>query len=305
MHAHTMFTWLTRRRRATRRLGMPTQTSAEDHRYFFISNDQGEAMRLNLQHFMFAREFGSDRAVPVQVLPQPIELLDVACGTGFWAIQQAKELAPFGANVVGFDKQLPAATTSSERPDNCLLIAGDALDRFPFGDAAFSYVMMRACSAFVPRAHWPAFLREAARVTRPGGFVEVRDFGVVVSESQAMTTLTRIFTQLADSVGIYPGAGPHLRTIFSASGFSSPRIMTRQVRFGRPRGTPGGSLMVTDYLAVLKRVTVPISQSGITWNHSPITATRWADWLVEAEADSQQGKKTAVQLTCAVARRAA
>ncbi len=63
--------------------------------------------------------------------------------------------------------------------------------------------------------------------------------------------------------------------------------------------------MVTDYLAVLKRVIVPISQSGIIWDHVPITATRWENLLVEAEADSQEGKKTAVQLTCALARRVA
>jgi len=70
------------------------------------------------------------------------------------------------------------------------------LRRFAFAEGAFDLVMARAMSAFMPASRYPELMAEMTRVARPGGWIELRDFGLVRSGSRVLTELTELFKHL-------------------------------------------------------------------------------------------------------------
>jgi ubiquinone/menaquinone biosynthesis C-methylase UbiE len=266
--------------------------------YIFSGIDQSEINRLKLQHFMFRREFGNDFSSPVN---NPQAILDVACGPGDWIAEQARRF-PL-ARCIGFDIQKPHLTSDPSLPNNCILSEGDALGTLPYGSDSFSLVMVRSCSAFIPRDRWGDRLQEMFRLVQPGGWLEIRDFGVVISESEALSAATTVFTRLAEYFNVYPGVGSQILELITKAYLPPAQIEERTVvhvphQFGG--STPGGSLMLSDYLAVLKRASSNIVKYGFAsredWEHLLATA--------ETEVGLKPGemrrqRKTTVQITSA------
>lgn len=271
--------------------------------YIFGESD-AEISRLNFQHFMFRYAFGADYSAPVAA---PRSILDVACGTGRWAREIARRFPD--ANVMGFDinrDQLDASLAEGERlgndylPANCTYLQGNALERFGFHDTSFDYVMARACSAFIPAAQWPLVVAEMVRVTQPGGWVELRDFGLVYSPNTALNELTVKFANLAQKRGIHPGAGPFLGQYLQSAGLYNVQVQQMRVRSGYGSGTRAGQLMLADYLALLDRVTAGIEAAGVD------SAAHWRTLLAQARDETRQSpdqQYAEVELTAAFAQR--
>lgn len=300
--------WLLRRWRRPVLDRPQTQTgapSAANTSNYIFGESESEISRLDMQHFMFRWEFGGDFLAP---LDKPSDILDVACGTGRWARDMARAYP--GATVMAFDinqQQLEASLAEGAQsgrdplPENCIFVTGDALGTFNFPESSFDYAMARATSAFIPVSKWPGVIAEMARVCRPGGWVELRDFGLARSPDSALNELTVKFASLAAARGIYPGAGPYLGDFLRTAGLRN--VQTRQVvvRSGGPQhATRGGRLMLADYLALLDRVTPAIAQVGIE------RAERWRDLLSQARnetalyPDAHYGE---VELTAAIGQR--
>lgn len=287
----------------TRLEGELAETAPGGRPYIF-GESEGEISRLNLQHFMFRWEFGGDYLAPIAA---PHDILDVACGTGRWARDMARQFPQ--AAVVGFDinrQQLEASlaegarTGSDAMPENCGFALGDALEPFNFPSASFDYVVARATSAFIPVSKWPFVIGQMARVCRPGGWVELRDFGLVRSPDSALNELTVKFASLASARGIYPGAGPYLGDFLRATGLRDVHVKQAVARSGGPlRASRGGRLMLADYLALLDRVTPGIAQMGIE------QPERWRRLLTDARNDTALYPDAAyaeVELTTAIGR---
>jgi SAM-dependent methyltransferase len=124
-------------------------------------------------------------AVLTDLTPVPGKtLLDVGCGAGGFA-----ELATHaGATVAGIDAA-PAMVEHAERlvPDASFRV-GDLQD-LPFASGSFDAVT--GFNAFQYAADPVAALREAARVTKPGGHVVVMIWGTA-AECEAVTYLAAI-----------------------------------------------------------------------------------------------------------------
>lgn len=279
----------------------PAERDAGMRDYIF-GESEGEISRLDLQHYMFRWEFGGDYLAPLNA---PQNILDVACGTGRLARDMARQF-PQSA-VIGFDinqQQLEASLTEGERsgadylPENCTFLIGNALEPFNFPDSAFDFVMARATSAFIPVTRWPSVISQMARVCRPGGWIELRDFGLVRSPHSALNELTVKFANLAAARGIYPGAGPYLGDFLQSVGLRNVQIRRVAVRSGGPqRATRGGRLMLADYLALLDRVSLFIAQAGI--EHPD----RWRQLLSIARNETALSPDTCyaeVELTAAI-----
>ena len=127
--------------------------------------------------------FGRSRAwlrsasrVALEGCPSPTRGLDIASGTGDFAIQLARRVPD--AVVYGLDISRPMtliARSKLERNGLCdrvRLVLGEALE-LPFPDGAFDFVV----SAYLLRnvGDLPAAFAEMARVTRPGGRVVAMD----------------------------------------------------------------------------------------------------------------------------------
>lgn len=265
---------------------------------YIFGQGQMEINRLDLQHFMFRWEFDGDYSAPLR---NPLAILDVACGTGRWAREMARRFP--NATVFGCDnnrEQIDQATAEGVQrgevlPDNCTFLVGDALQPLEFADNSFQFSMARANSAYVPIAYWPSLLAEMVRVTSPQGWIEVRDFGVVRSESLALTALTGIFVNLAAGRGIHPGVGPYLQRYFAPLLLSERHIKTVTVRAG-PRATRGGRMLLADYLALMDRVTPIVARANLA------TADQWQKLWQQARQETAHCT-TEVELTAAYGRR--
>lgn len=306
--------WLVRRwRRATTdRPGLETGARSGSlaerepgGREYIFGESEGEISRLDMQHFMFRWEFGGDYLAPLNT---PLRILDVACGTGRWARDLARQFPR--TSVSGFDinpQQLEASLAEGALsgrdalPENCTFYTGDALAPFAFPANAFDLVMARATSSFIPVAQWPAVIGEMARVCAPGGWVELRDFGLARSPHPALNELTVTFANMAAARGIHPGAGPYLGAYLRSAGLRNVQTRQVSVRSGGPqRATRGGRLMLADYLALLDRITPAIAQMGA------MTVDRWRQLINIARSETALYPDTCyaeVELTAAIGQR--
>lgn len=291
----------------TRPVVRPQGSSAQGAatRSYIFGESEEEISRLDLQHYLFRWEFGGDFLAP---LSSPQGILDVACGTGRWARDIARQFPQ--ATVVGFDinqQQLEASLAEGAQsgadslPENCAFVIGNALEPFNFPDNSFDYVVARATSAFIPVSQWPAVIAQMARVCRPGGWIELRDFGMVHSPHSALNELTVKFANLAAARRIYPGAGPYLGDFLQAAGLRNVAVQQVAVRSGGPRrATRGGRLMLADYLALMDRVTPLIAQAQIE------QADRWRHLLSQARSETALHPDVCyaeVELTAAIGQR--
>jgi SAM-dependent methyltransferase len=147
---------------------MTAMTKGADGRppYYWLPTGEKEADRLDLQYHALNMTMGN-RSYVAPIGP-PTSVLDVGCGTGVWCAEIADAFP--GARVVGLDAQ---AGAPRRRPDKYEFIQHDVLERLPFPDATFDYVHQRLLVAAIPLEDWPAVVAELARVTKPGGYVEL------------------------------------------------------------------------------------------------------------------------------------
>ncbi len=243
---------------------------------YVLGDSMHEISRLDMQHYMFRWEFGGDYLAPFR----PRAILDVACGTGRWAIDLARRFPQ--ATVVGLDinrELIERALSEPGLPENCTFVVADALQPLAFADGGFDFVMARATSSFIPIPQWPSVVAEI----------------LARSESPALTALTDRFAQMTALRPLYPGAGPQLANLLRGAGLRDVKARTVTVRVGR-RTTRGGRLMLTDYLSLLERMTPIMAQLGLA------SQEQWQAWLAQARQETNTSS-TRADLTAAYGRR--
>ncbi|KAF8896458.1 hypothetical protein BD779DRAFT_586901 [Infundibulicybe gibba] len=106
----------------------------------------------------------------------PSTVLDLGCGTGYWAMEAAKQWP--GCTVVGYDV-LHIQPDLRRFPDHCGLAGriswewGNLLDGLPFPPDTFDFVRIAGIGLGVPEDEWQLVLEEAGRVMKPGAVIEV------------------------------------------------------------------------------------------------------------------------------------
>lgn len=146
-----------------------SDASGQTNDRYLMPRQPSEVNRLDLQHFGLRELLGTNHLAPIG---EPRTVLDVGTGTGQWAIEISKEFPE--ALVVGVDQAHEAVRHTAEGYD---YVRVNLLRGLPFGDGAFEYVHQRLLRAGIPAAAWPGAVAELARVTAPGGLVEVGESG--------------------------------------------------------------------------------------------------------------------------------
>ncbi|EIN07303.1 S-adenosyl-L-methionine-dependent methyltransferase [Punctularia strigosozonata HHB-11173 SS5] len=137
---------------------------------YLLPADEDEIRRYELFHRMFqfvadANYVGPVREVLVDsTASRRKRVLDVGTGSGQWAIEMADEFPK--VDVVGCDC---APIQPREVPPNCTFELCDVSEGLPYPDACFDLVHAR--SIHIGISDYPRFIREAARVLRPGGLL--------------------------------------------------------------------------------------------------------------------------------------
>ncbi len=127
-------------------------------------------------------------------------MLDVGTGTGRWGFEVCWEHP--GALVVGLD----LVAGPREHPSGYRHVQGNVLQGLPFLDDTFDLVHQRYLVSGIPLEAWPGVVGELARVTRPGGWVELAE--PVMGDRRigpATERLQRMFQEMAGSLGLDTG----------------------------------------------------------------------------------------------------
>ncbi|KAK7911933.1 hypothetical protein PG985_014414 [Apiospora marii] len=141
---------------------------------YFLPNDAAEQDRLDLQHAMLMMATGGKLAhAPMDHDPEYV--MDVATGTGIWAIQFAQEHP--GSHVIGTD--LSKIQPALPMVQNCEFVKDDAEEEWLYrapGTGAqlhFDYVHLRMVFTCFPDNR--VVMRHAFDNMRPGGWIEYCD----------------------------------------------------------------------------------------------------------------------------------
>jgi len=140
------------------------QLPARDSKHYLFPRHPSEVDRLDIQHYALRGTLGANYLAPLE---EPQRILDVGCGTGQWGFEMCRQFA--SALVVGLD----LLTGKAEQPAHYRFVRGNVLQGLPFADDQFDFVHQRLLVSGVPVSSWPALVGDLARVTRPGGWVEL------------------------------------------------------------------------------------------------------------------------------------
>jgi len=232
---------------------------------YILPKDPLEEDRLDLQHHLYKLVLHSNYRAPLR---EPRMILDVACGTGIWGREMAKEFPQ--AQIVNFDIDRAPVDAALQRlgptgqfPPNFRFLEADAFQPFPFEANLFDFTHARLIGSFTPIARWPDVVAEMVRVTRPGGYVELVDFAMGQSPSQAVMTLADAMSRLMTARGLHPGSAPYLAGYLRQAGLE--RVQERPAVVGRkgPQGTREQRLLITDILATFTNLQPLVVKVGI------------------------------------------
>lgn len=287
--------WFWRRRAAERsqRDGVAEATSATRHTVggrqflrdvpYVLPTDMGEVNRLDFQHYMMRYALRGNFAAPLGSHPQSI--LDVGCGTGRWAIEMA-QLFP-EASVIGVDVTPPLSeqevTSTDARPDNYAFVMGNILERLPFDEGRFDYVHQRYMIGAIPLDFWPHAIAELARVTRPGGWVEVVEAGTSEGGGpalqQADAWVAAVLARRNLDIHLATKIGPWLQ----AAGLIDVTVRHIDLPLGAYGGRVG-TLVEADYFAAIDAMRAPVVALGMASEAAYITTAQ------AAREETQRGR---------------
>jgi|GEM_PF-4004112 len=159
----------------------------------------GARMLLNAQHRLL--EMFTHLPLYTEWLRPPTTILEVGCGTGRWALSMAEQYRD--ADVIGverwepplssgFSRGAPAARPSQGQLEPTWRFERvERLSALPFPAGSCDLVSMRWQARDLPTREWSAVVAEMARVTRPGGWIECLELGLLEGDGPALNQLKR------------------------------------------------------------------------------------------------------------------
>jgi SAM-dependent methyltransferase len=223
-----------------------------------------EINRLDFQHYLLRTGLGGNYIAPIT---NPTAILDVGSGSGRWAMELASLFSE--ARVVGLDL-VPSSVDESqvlghgltERPANYSFVIGNLLEGLPFPDATFDFVHQRLLMTAIPKGRWPSVIAELARVTRPGGWIELAECGVPERGGPGYMGLWGTWIEFLDTRNVDFTMGHTVGRLLFEGGLAQ----TTQRVLNFPMGDWGGRIgrsSATDCLAVGKALRAGVIAAGV------------------------------------------
>jgi ubiquinone/menaquinone biosynthesis C-methylase UbiE len=231
---------------------------------YLLPKDDEEINRLDFQHFMLRSALGGLCAAPIRY---PHAILDVATGTGRWAIDMAKVFPR--ATVTGLDIIAPPADDASAgtyapgtRPANYTFQQGDIFAGLPFTSGSFDFVHMRLVYAATPVDKWQPLVEELVRVTKPGGYIELVEGFVLLDVGPATTAIQNAAIELSKRRNIDVTYGKNIGHLLKLCGILNVQERGVSIPVGRQHGRLG-ALAEQDILSVFKALGNAAVANGI------------------------------------------
>lgn len=133
-------------------------------------------------------------------------VLDIACGTGAWAVRVAREnprLEAIGLASQRVLRDYAEGLAQAQEVENARFywLRFGEVPELPFPDQAFDLVQTHYLHAWLRPKDWPGFLKECSRVTRPGGYLCMTEPEWGGSTSLALDRLIRLSLRALQKAG--------------------------------------------------------------------------------------------------------
>ncbi|GJD00495.1 methyltransferase domain-containing protein [Colletotrichum higginsianum] len=157
------------------------------HRYrdgkYHFPNDEAENERLDLQHHIFDLSFDGKLglAPPNDPDAKVGRVLDLGTGTGIWAMDYGDDHP--GAEV-GIITTIAADRRVYSVPPNVKFEIDDIEDSWTYSQP-FDYIHSRMMNTSI--SNWEEYLRQSFKYLNPGGWLELQEFALPVSDDDTLT----------------------------------------------------------------------------------------------------------------------
>ncbi|KAF8150787.1 hypothetical protein B0H34DRAFT_152224 [Crassisporium funariophilum] len=111
-----------------------------------------------------------------QFTEPPLMVLDLGCGSGYWAIEAAKQWPKstiFGLDTASIQPRLHSIEHLKPLSDRIIWVRANLLDGLPFPPNHFDYVRIAGMGLAVPEDEWQYVVEETRRVMKPGAVLEI------------------------------------------------------------------------------------------------------------------------------------
>jgi ubiquinone/menaquinone biosynthesis C-methylase UbiE len=141
-----------------------------------------EFLRLTMQDRVFTAAMGG--VLAEQEEPTHFKnVLDVACGTGGWAVATAQAYPTMSLVAIDISQSMIDYARAHAKvqgiAERITFQTMDALTLPGIAEKSFDLVNMRFGTSYLRVWEWPQLLRELIRVTRPGGIIRLTEVGSI------------------------------------------------------------------------------------------------------------------------------
>lgn len=183
---------------------------------YMLPNDLTESDRLDAQHYIVRFVFKGNYNVPLD--PEAnLKILDVATGTGVWALEMAHEFP--NAEVHGVD--ISAIFPATIKPSNCHFQLCNILDGLPFPDNHFDFIYQRLLVYALSPAQRRQVNAELLRVLKPEGYLQlVESDGIVYNPGPEMEKVNQLSLETSLRHGVDPREVQTMKTGLKQGGYT-------------------------------------------------------------------------------------
>ena len=262
-----MFSFLRTKKRhqpITWERAQPTTRTIEGRRHrvdtpYLLPQDGQEISRLDFQHYALRAALGNDYTASLESAAIKT-IIDVGCGTGRWARERAEEFPQAQVTGIDIESHLPDIAL----PPNFQFFQANILTGIPFPDASFDFTHQRLLVGAIPALQWPMVLQELARVTRPRGWVEVLESGMIYHNAGPATKQFQSWWLTGEkSLGFNLSLLPYLDQLFVRAGLKDIQKETLQLPLGKWGGRAGEMLAIDLHAVFTSFRAVYVSRFGI------------------------------------------
>ncbi|KAF9123587.1 hypothetical protein BGW39_008846 [Mortierella sp. 14UC] len=200
---------------------------------YMLPNDLTESDRLDAQHYLVRFIFKGNYNVQLNPESSDLRILDVATGTGVWALEMAHEFPK--AEIHGVD--ISAIFPTEIKPPNCHFQLCNILDGLPFPDNHFDFIYQRLLVYALSPAQRRQVNAELLRVLKPEGFLQlVESDGIVYNPGPQMERINQLSLETSLRHGVDPREVQKMKSGLKHSGY----INVNSFNIALPVGAWGG-----------------------------------------------------------------
>ncbi|KAF9205406.1 hypothetical protein BGZ49_004087 [Haplosporangium sp. Z 27] len=202
---------------------------------YMLPNDLTESDRLDAQHYLV--RFILKGNYNVKLDPEAnLKILDVATGTGVWALEMAHEFPK--ADIYGVD--ISAIFPAEIKPSNCHFQLCNILDGLPFPDNYFDFIYQRLLVYALTPTQRKQVYAELQRVLKPEGYLQlVESDGIVYNAGPEMEKINKLSVETSLRHGVDPCEVQNMRSGLKHAGYGSVNSFNIALPVGHWGGKAG------------------------------------------------------------------